>query len=415
MPLYRLLYLLCIFACPVSPALAEVRTITDDAALRAALASGVAGDTLVLAPGRYGPLVLRGDHGSAPAVIRSADPENPAEISGIQATRFQGLTLENLHLRYRFSTQDPLNFRPFVFQTCSDLRITATRLEGDEAHGLGTSSDGLPYAFGIGVRNCDGVDLIDLHISRFYRGLVVSRSQSIRITGSELTAIRMDGMNFAQVEDVLIESNYIHAFRRSEDPRDHADMIQFWTASTDWASRHIVIRNNVLNSGDGRYTQSIFMRNERADAVDGTDRSLYYHDIRIENNLIINAHTHGITVGEVIGLEVLNNTLIQNASSADGNLTRSLWQPHIRINPHSEAVRIAHNITHGIVGPEDQGDWQVVDNLLIQNTGRMDPGAHFSTVFEMSDPTSPITWQRRPDGPAGDTHLGASVRVPSEN
>lgn len=66
-------------------------------------------------------------------------------------------------------------------------------------------------------------------------------------------------------------------------------------------SVNIVIPGNILNSGAGVWNQSIFMRNEKVDTQD-PGPEMFYRDIVIEENVILNAHQHGITVGETDGL-----------------------------------------------------------------------------------------------------------------
>lgn len=385
----------------ISPAWADIRHIADDAALQAALAEGVTGDTLVLAPGRYGPIVLRGDQGSAPAVIRSADPANPAEITGLLARRFENLRLENLSLRYRFDPEDEIWFRPFDFRSCTGLQIISTRIEGDEAHGRDALSNGLPHAFGLAVTACRDVVIEGVHISRFFRGLVVAETSEIIVRRNELTALRMDGMNFSQVRNVVIEANHIHSFRRSTDPRDHADMIQFWTNGTEEPSRGITIRHNILNSGDGLYTQSIFMRNDLVDrGLAGPE--MFYRDVLIEENVILNAHLHGISVGETRNLTIRHNTLMQNTASAGENPDRDVWVPTIRVSADAVRVEIADNLAASVNGFEGQSSWRVHGNVEIQNTTSLAPGFYGRVFTGMpgGDPTDLSNYRYRPDGEA---------------
>ena len=94
-------------------------------------------------------------------------------------------------------------------------------------------------------------------------------------------------------------------------------MIQFWTNGTTSPSTNITISENFLDSGNGEWTQSIFMRNEAVDSQ-GAGTEMFYQNVLIENNVIYNAHTHGITVGEADGLIIRNNTILQNYDLGDG-------------------------------------------------------------------------------------------------
>ena len=52
----------------------------------------------------------------------------------------------------------------------------------------------------------------------------------------------------------------------------------------------------------------------------GGGLEMYYQNITIENNVIYNAHSHGITVGETDGLTISNNTILHNRDSGAGEL-----------------------------------------------------------------------------------------------
>ena len=139
------------------------------------------------------------------------------------------------------------------------------------------------------------------------------------VVDNDVHSIRSDGFDFVEVNDVLIEGNHIHDFVANLGSGDHLDMIQFWTTGTTSPSTNIIIRGNILNSGAGDWTQSIFMRNEMVDlGLAGTE--MFYRNILIENNVIYNAHAHGITVGETDGLTIRNNTILYNATISDGSV-----------------------------------------------------------------------------------------------
>ena len=237
---------------------------------------------------------------------------------------------------------------------------------------------------------------------------MVSDSKGITVQGNDVHDIRMDGMNFAQVESVLIADNHIHDFRRSLDSKDHADMIQFWTNGTTAPSRDIVIRDNVLNSGQSAYTQSIFMRNDLVDrGLAG--REMFYDDVTIIDNVIINAHLHGITVGETDGLRIQNNTVVRNARSEGEKENVALWMPQIRVAEISTDVRIERNVTGKVSGAAGQPDWTVAENLIVQDRARMEPG-FYGTVFgtkALHDPSDPASFTAAKGGPLDGTQIGA--------
>jgi hypothetical protein len=389
-------------------AAADIRHISDLHGLNDALAAPSEDMVLELAPGEYGDLSLRGFSARNSVIIRSAKPEKPARLSAMTLRDVAGITFENLVFDYDFQTGDKLNLRPFQILDSQRIVIRGALFEGDVARGYEASDNGFPTAFGLGVRNSSDITLENSEIRNFFRATVMSQSKNLTVTGNDIHGIRMDGMNFAEVQGVRIEGNHIHDFKRSLKSKDHADMIQFWTNRTKSPSHNIVIRNNVLNSGKGWFTQSIFMRNDLVDrGLAGPE--MFYRDITIENNLIINAHLHGITVGETNGLFIRNNTVVRNATSEGKRKSPGLWIPQIRAAEASHNVEIVRNVTHTIKGVTTQPDWQVSDNFFVQDNARSKSG-FYGDVFGRSalqNPTQARSFLPKTGGTLDDPNIGA--------
>ena len=108
---------------------------------------------------------------------------------------------------------------------------------------------------------------------------------------------------------------------------------------------------------------------------------MFYRNILIEDNVIINAHLHGITIGETIGLTIRRNTLAQNPLSAGGPADERTWYPAIRIADASQDVVVEGNISSDDRGYAGHPSWQVSGNLLIQNQAATQ-AYHYDSVFE---------------------------------
>ncbi|MBP1804923.1 right-handed parallel beta-helix repeat-containing protein [Rubellimicrobium aerolatum] len=387
----------------------EIR-LADPSELAGALVASEGGDVLLLAGGDWGRLeIVRRDWPEgAPLVLRSADPADPPRFSTARVALTGNVVLDGLVFDYDFTPGDPPHLRPFEITNSRGVTLRDALFDGDDAREMGPASDGFPTAFGLSITGSSDVVLEDSEIRGFFRGLVVSKSDSVIVRGNDLHGIRMDGMNFAQVRDVLIEANHIHDFERSLESGDHADMIQFWTNRTEAPSVGITIRDNLLNSGQGWYTQSIFMRNDQVDrGIAG--REMFYRDVLIEGNFILNAHLHGITVGETDGLSIIGNTVVRNPRSEGEDDNPGLWTPQIRVQEGSTNVRIAGNVTSKIGGWEEQPDWIVDGNFFVQDRTRMEPN-FYGTVFVGGDPTAPASFAPRPGGPLDGVDLGARLR-----
>lgn len=393
------------------PASADV-TVGSMQEFRSALGEAEPGETIRLEPGRYDNLTLRGVEGDEdrPLTLTSADPSDPAKISRMRVDKSAHVVLDGLVFDYIFEPGDKIHLRPFQITDSRDVAVRNSVFDGDLARGVSDVSDGFGFAFGLGVTRVDGVAIENNEIHTFYRGMNVSKSQNVVVRNNNVHSLRMDGMDFAQIRNGLIEGNHVHDFDRSPNSRDHADMIQFWTNRTTEPTVNVTIRNNVLNSGEGLYTQSIFMRNEEVDNGRAGDE-MFYRDIVIENNVIINAHLHGISLGEAEGVTIENNSVIRNAQSEGDRDNVSLYDPRISVSSRSRDVRIVGNVVSRVNGFERQSDWEARDNFLIQDRHQLQPGYYghvFADAIE-GDPSNLSSFLPMEGGPLDGAEYGAPM------
>ncbi|MEI4473701.1 right-handed parallel beta-helix repeat-containing protein [Frigidibacter sp. MR17.24] len=382
---------------PVLPiridAAADTVDVADAAALQRFLKDPgrLGGKILLLAPGNYGALA---ESGLSSLTLRSADPRNPAVFSEVSLRDARDVTFENITVKYDFADGDKAHTVAFSIAGGERIILRGMTLTGDLARSVDPSDDGYPTGFGLRVRGAKGVTVEDSRISMFFRAALFGDSDDVVFRRNDVHDIRMDGLNFAAIQGVEIADNWIHDFRRSLTSKDHADMIQFWTNKTKRPSTDIVIRGNVLDSGVGKYTQSIFMRNEEVD-TGRAGHEMYYRNIVIEQNVIINAHLHGISLGETDGLTIRKNTLIHNPVSDGEKPKPKLWRPRINIPDAAVNVVLRDNAAAGF--PDARPGWDVGNNLAIQDMTRVD-GNFYSLLF--SDP-----FHRAADGVSGYTYL----------
>lgn len=361
--------------------------VHDSVELSAALRDAENGGEIRLAPGEYGELHIYVPYGHAygafpeTVTIRSDDPDNPAIFTKLYLREVTNLAFE--HVVFDFTIPPGTDSsqldhtRPFQVIDSQKIAIRNSEFDGDRAESDIVYMDGYGAAIGLTIRGSQDVAVEGNRFHDWYRAALTDNSDDLRFVGNEVYDIRSDGFDFAGVQGLLIAENHMYDFFAHPDDIAHRDMIQFWSAGVTRPSTDVVIRNNVLDSGDGDWTQSIFIRNEAVD-TGAAGAEMFYRNFSITDNFIRNAHVHGITVGETDGLEIRNNTLIHNTAGGDDGAVN---RPGITMKDASRNVIIENNIAH-TYPPVGMGDasWIVRDNLVVQRT---DPeaGNHYDRLF----------------------------------
>ncbi len=371
--------------------MAATITVSTAAGLRTALANATGGETILLAPGDYGDLGLGNNSGfnvdfPSNVTIISADPLRPASFSWLTLDSVSNLTIDSVVLDYTFKAGDPLYIAPFSVNASQNVTIRNSTFSGDVAQGMTAADNGYGAGTGLTISGSTGVTIAGNDISSFFRGMTVSNSTGTNISGNDLSAIRSDGMDFIQVQGVMIEGNRIHDFLTSPDSEDHPDMIQFWTAGTTAPSTDVVIRNNVLDVGGGIWTQSIFMGNELVgQGLAGP--AMYYRNVTIEGNVITNGQLHGITVAETNGLVIRQNTVLHSDGASPDGADTAVEIPAINLAANSTNVTVTGNVTSAVNGWAGQSGWTVSQNAFVQDQNPDAPG-YYGDVFISSSLTA---------------------------
>jgi hypothetical protein len=310
-----------------------------------ALAKAEGGDRILLAPGSYGTLSIRGKTGAgtgfaSPVVVTSQNAGDKAVISKLDLVDVSSLKFDGLRFDYTYTAGDKVNYQPFNVTRSAGITFANSVFDGDVAIDTGTPADGFGTAKGLNVSKSKSIRVENNIFYNWHRAAVFSFIEDLTIKANEVTRVRSDGFDFAAITTGLIEDNHMHDFQIAANTGDHWDMIQFWTNKTDIPSTDITIRNNFLDSGTGAGTQSIFMRNEEVDHGRMGDEMLY-RNILIEGNLIRNAHTNAIVVGHAKGVKISRNTLLQSKTVAEAG---KVSVPSIRVVDASSDVTITNNI-----------------------------------------------------------------------
>lgn len=337
--------------------------VSNAAQLQQALAIAQGGDVIKLASGNYGNLKLDDISFASNVLINSVGPKESVTFTGLDLHNVSNLTIGNVTFDYDFAPGDPSYVSPFQIYGGNNVTLRRSAFDGASADGTGTQADGYGYGTGLAVTNAQNVRVTNNTISNFYNGLSVSDSQSVTVARNDVHNIRSDGMDFVHVQGVTIDENHIHDFRPDPASLDHPDMIQFWTAGSAGPSTDVTITNNLLDAGRGHWTQAIFMGNEAAGAGSG----MYYRDVTIANNVVVNGHFHGITVGEAVNVNINHNTVLHTDGPAADGQDPVVEIPQINVAPLSENVTVRDNLTGGFTGFTGQGGWYINNNFEAQD------------------------------------------------
>jgi parallel beta-helix repeat protein len=403
--------LVCLTNLSVTPARSQ-NIVSSPQELLQAMRAAKGGERILLAPGDYSALLLNATRErwgaySSQVTLVSADPARPASFSSVNLVGVQNLAFSNVVFNYAFAPADKVNIRPFSFRGVKGLTIADSSFVGSLASGTGTPADGFGTGTGLIVGDSVSVNIERNVFRQWHRGAVFHETSDLNVRENNISQIRSDGLNFAQVERVLIERNHLHDFRGQTGGTDHPDMIQFWTNKTKAPSAGITIRENILDRGEGSWTQSIFMRNEEVDSK-RAGPEMFYRDVTITGNVIRNSHLHGITVGETAGLTISNNTLIQAEAAPR---PQHVTVPSINVKPASENVRIENNIAPRFpdLGSNPKDGWRLANNLRVQ---RSFPRAKdfYTNIFvdALAEGSVPLRkLQRLPSDAGGPEDIGA--------
>ena len=378
--------------------MAQTVYVSTAAQLRSAVSSANTDTTFVLKAGNYGHINLIASQQKHLAdhhlTFVSENANKPAVITGLDAVGLKsGLTFDGIHFDYNAAKGAHQSYKWNRIENSKNITVKNSIIDGDEAHGLSRLDDGYPTGSGIFFRYNDGITFENNEVFQFFRGTTFQNSNNITVKDNEFYDMSSDALNFAAVKNVVIEDNYLHDYRSHPNTYAHRDMIQFWTQNENTPTHNVVIRGNVMDAGSGLYTQSIWINNE-AMTKQGAGSNMLYRNFVIEDNVIRNAHKHGIAVNNIDGLKINNNTIVRADGIAPDESPQ--YTPVININIGSRNVTINDNVIHGVNGK----NWSGNGNLEVQRQWTTESN-HFKHLFVNGLSDDLGTWEDLMSLPGG--------------
>ncbi|WP_171236694.1 right-handed parallel beta-helix repeat-containing protein [Ruegeria sp. HKCCA6837] len=333
-----------------------IRTPSD---FSTAIRNAKGGETFILEGGNYGPLKLNRGF-KKPVTIRSATAGSPACFTALRLNKAGNITLDGLVFDYSYARGDKNHANRFSILQSRGITISNSVFDGDHNAGAG-------FGRGLRIRNSAKIDINGSIFRKWWKALTGDSVVDLTIRGNEITDIRSDGIALGVIDGLVIEANRLHNFSGGKGHKDHRDMIQI-LRSSNRRSTDIIIRNNIFDMGAGDYAQTIWMG---GDGKNLGDPMLRHQNVLIENNVIYNAHVHGISVAAIDNLSIRKNSVIR-VHRPEKN--RKVTVPRIRVSPGSTSVVIEQNAVAGITGYKNQKDWVILNNAIIQDKSPSQPG-----------------------------------------
>lgn len=274
--------------------------------------------------------------------ITSLNSASPAVISAMTITNIENVIIKNL--KFVAEPIGLLKSSPLLLVIKSNKIVVENCLFKGPALTFAHNEAEFQNGTGVQARSVTDFRFENNEVSHLAFGISIfgalndSLNKDIIVRNNKVHHIQGDSIRVVQASNILIGNNSIYSVLGSSQDVNHTDMIQFWTTNTNKPATNVTISGNYLHSGNEVVAQSIFMRNEVVDRG-LANKEMYYQNILIENNIIYSSHTHGITVGETVNLNIKNNTVLYNYIENNNSTA-----PTINISENSVDVVVSKNI-----------------------------------------------------------------------
>lgn len=262
--------------------------------LQSAITKAKGGDTIALAPGDYGNVVIKNRAFSGQVTIVSQEADNPAHVDALTLNAASNITFKSVDFGFSLAPGQSSASKMITIVKSNNVTFDDVHVHGSLDGNAG--NDG----YGIHTTSSQSISIINSKLEQLTKAVVFSKSEGINLSNNVFNDIRSDGAAFSSVQSVVIDNNRFTDFYPA--PGDHPDAIQFFTNGAD-ASSDIRITNNQILQGKGTGSQGIFLRDEQ--------ETKPFTNVLIENNLVyLSEFGNGITLLGGAGVDIVGNTVL---------------------------------------------------------------------------------------------------------
>jgi len=354
-----------------------------------------AGDTIWLASGHHGALIVAGAYNEAPITIAAMEGATPT------LTRVLLRSASNWVLRG--VSVSPAHGAPYEERTIVDVDDHAWGgpshdivVAGCTVFSVEDSSGWLAQDWvaraktGIGS-DSDGVTVRDNTIENVSFGISMGGDRAL-VSGNSIRNFSGDGLR-GNGDDSVFEGNYVANCYAVDD--NHDDGFQSWSVGPDGVGtgevRRMVLRGNVIVNNEDP-DQPLQGPLQGIGCFDG-----FYVDWIVENNVVVVDHWHGITLLGARGGRIVNNTVIDARVGEPG-------PPWVRFGDHKDGRPSLENVVRNNLTTAVTNSTEgvvVSDNLVIDDPTALFVDGTFPYDLHLAAGSAAID-VGHPDAPAVD-------------
>lgn len=363
-PFARLFPALCTVALIAGPAAAQKAqpstaraasgqiNVDDKLSLNAAILSAPPGSTIRLAPGDYVDVSIRRRIDGAPVVITG--PRDARLIRMTFTNPASGWRVSGVTILAAVPGVGPYGGQAVNFARAADIGLDNVLISG-VAPGPDAWNEG---SKGLLFTRAEGIAVANSEIRHVRLIAALQDSRGIVIANNRFLDAR-EGLQVSNVQGLVIRNNLFRGWVPRYDRKEHPDMIQFWTRARPTGSARVEISNNLLDAGEERSVQGIFTRAE--DYEKNKAPQGFHRDWVIRNNIYFGSSKHGISLSDVQGVLVENNSVLASPHafvgrqpvSADGR-SGTGYKPFILLLRSTQA-QVRNNLAAFIASTAEPG------------------------------------------------------------
>jgi Ca2+-binding RTX toxin-like protein len=369
--------------------------VANATSLQAALNTAKAGDTIFLAEGSYGDFRIKNMSFASDIKVVAADANKPPVFNTIDVITSKGIRFESIVIDMNPTATTIPSTAALEIRGSSNITFSGGRIEGGDAvTGVAKSAlvldktenvIGMPTGQGVLVFESSSIVIENAKITELAKGIVLAKSKDVVVANNDIYDLRTSHIISAGTDNLSITGNRLsdsNPFRWGSG--DHGDFIHLFTIKGGKQTENINIKNNTLDQGDGTAILGIYL--------DDNGYGVGFKNVSINNNLIVNGNSQGITLENVSQSKVTDNVMVKadaNQDKAPGVLVRGStdlvvsgnYGSAVTVDANSSRISTTGNFQIQTSDVHKSGHYQAID---IQKVDGLSPEAaleYISKVF----------------------------------